>query len=202
MVVLTLALALLATTPAPAPPPEVPPPFERAGRRFEPAREPDLLVIDTATYRLDHFQRGVHLHTLDVALGQAVGPKQQRGDLKTPHGVYFVIDKHRGAFSGAFGAYYGGHWLKLNYPGPDDAARGEAAGTIDRATRTRIERAWRDRKATPQKTALGGGIGFHGWIEEWDGSDRHLSWGCIVLHLRDVAAFFDRVPVGTMVVIR
>lgn len=197
------ALLLLSVLAAPPGPLSLPEAFERAGRRFEPAQEPDLIVVDTAAHRLDYYRRGQWVRTLDVAFGQARGPKRRRGDLRTPHGVYFVTDKHRGSFPGAFGAYYGGHWVKLNYPGPDDAARGEAEGLIDAQMRRRIERAWRQRRLTPQGTALGGGIGFHGWIDEWDGAQsRQLSWGCVVLHQRDVAAFFDLVPLGAMVVIR
>jgi lipoprotein-anchoring transpeptidase ErfK/SrfK len=49
---------------------------------------------------------------------------------------------------------------------------------------------------------LGGGIGFHGWIREWkNDGPRHLSWGCVVMHLSDVGKLFEQVPEGTMVVI-
>jgi hypothetical protein len=41
-----------------------------------------------------------------------------------PQGMYFVIAPHRGAFSGEFADYYGGHWLKINYPNRYDAAWG------------------------------------------------------------------------------
>jgi hypothetical protein len=152
---------------ADGPPPvaaAVPPPFVQAGVRFVPADEADLVVVDTSRHRLAYYRRGRVVDTIDVALGQAIGPKERRGDLRTPRGVYFVTDKRRGEFPGDFGAYYGGHWIKINYPGPLDAARGEAAGLVDASTRAAIERAWRARKLTPQKTLLGGGIGFHGWI--------------------------------------
>jgi lipoprotein-anchoring transpeptidase ErfK/SrfK len=49
---------------------------------------------------------------------------------------------------------------------------------------------------------LGGGIGFHGWAGEWEGPRARLSWGCVVLHMRDVARVFDAIPVGAMVVLR
>ena len=37
---------------------------------------------------------------------------------------------------------------------------------------------------------------------EWpDEGPRHLSWGCVVLHLSDISNFYDRLPTGAMVVI-
>lgn len=32
-------------------------------------------------------------------------------------------------------------------------------------------------------------------------ASRHLSWGCVVMHLSDVGKLFEQVPEGTMVVI-
>jgi lipoprotein-anchoring transpeptidase ErfK/SrfK len=53
-----------------------------------------------------------------------------------------------------------------------------------------------------QGTALGGGIGFHGWIDDWDlEGPRRLSWGCVVMRNADIRQLFDRVPIGAMVVI-
>ena len=61
---------------------------------------------------------------------------------------------------------------------------------------------WRRRASVPQRTKLGGGIGFHGWIKEWDNAgSRHLSWGCVVLHLYDISRLYEQNPEGAMVVI-
>ena len=61
---------------------------------------------------------------------------------------------------------------------------------------------WDARAPTPETTRLGGGIGFHGWAREWpNDGPRHLSWGCVVLHLSDISNFYDRLPEGAMVVI-
>ena len=182
---------------------QVPAPFVHGGTRIEPAKEANLVVVDTAAYRLEYYRSGALVRSHDVSLGQAEGRKRRKGDLKTPRGVYFVIEKYRGAFDGAYGEYYGGHWIKVNYPGPEDAAYGLEKGWIDRATHDAIRTAWASRRATSQKTRLGGGIGFHGWAAEWEGEDGRLrSWGCVVLHNRDVGAFFEDVPVGAMVIIR
>jgi murein DD-endopeptidase MepM/ murein hydrolase activator NlpD len=40
------------------------------------------------------------------------------------------------------------------------------------------------------------------WVREWeDDGPRHLSWGCVVLHLKDISDFYERLPEGAMVVI-
>lgn len=116
--------------------------------------------------------------------------------------MYFVIQKHQGKFDGPYGDYYGGYWIKINYPNKFDAARGRAQGLLSASQEASIVRSWEARAPTLQNTSLGGGIGFHGWIREWkNDGPRHLSWGCVVMHLNDIGKFFDRIPGGTMVVI-
>lgn len=172
------------------------------GQLFVPASEATLLVIDSSTYHLHHYQRGVLIDHLEIGLGQARGPKVRQGDLRTPRGMYFVIDKHRGEFSGRYGAWYGGHWIKVNYPNPWDAERGLAAGWLDPTEAEQIRSAWAQRAATSERTPLGGGIGLHGWNGEWSGEGgAHLSFGCVVLHNADIAALYDQIPRGAMVVI-
>ena len=138
----------------------------------------------------------------DVSFGQGKGAKLKEGDNRTPVGMYFVIQKHRGEFDGPYAAYYGGHWIKINYPNEFDAVRGRAGGEISASQQASITTAWRSRAPTLQSTKLGGGIGFHGWIEEWPNEGpRHLSWGCVVMHLSDISKFYEQIPEGTMVVI-
>ena len=167
-----------------------------------PQQEPVLLVFHQETDRMVLVEEGTITGRYEVGWGQVRGPKEREGDLKTPRGMYFVVDKARGDFPGPYGAYYGGHWIKVNYPGPRDAARGLADGLIDQAAARRIEAAWAKRALTPQDTPLGSGIGLHGWIEEWDDDATRLrSWGCMVLHNRDIAALWERIPKGAMVVV-
>jgi lipoprotein-anchoring transpeptidase ErfK/SrfK len=63
---------------------------------------------------------------------------------------------------------------------------------------------WQARKLTLESTQLGGGIGLHGWAGEWQSETvgNKLSWGCVVLHQRDIGSLYERAPVGAMVVIR
>jgi L,D-transpeptidase catalytic domain len=164
--------------------------------------EKQLLIVDTAHYQMSFFVGGKLERTVEIGLGQGRGPKEELHDLKTPRGTYFIVDKQRGEFGGKWGEYFGGFWIKINYPGPDDAARGLSQGWLDEPTATRIRDAWKARKLTPQNTRLGGGVGFHGWASDWDGKGgAHLSFGCVVLHNADMAALFDKIAVGTMVVI-
>lgn len=116
--------------------------------------------------------------------------------------MYFVIQKHRGEFTGEYGEYYGGHWIKINYPNKYDAGRGLTEGIIKSEQASAIDERWRKRAATLENTDLGGGIGFHGWIREWDNNgSRHLSWGCVVMHIYDISRLYEQIPVGAMVVI-
>jgi len=172
------------------------------GSTFVPADEPVLLLLDPASDSLTWVERGEAKATYSVAWGQLPGAKREEGDLRTPRGLYFVVSKARGEFGGTYGAYYGGHWIKVNYPGPHDAVRGLAEGWIDEATATKINERWAARKLTPQTTRLGSGIGLHGWAAEWDDAEsRGKSFGCVVLHNRDIAALYDRIPEGTAVMI-
>lgn len=171
-------------------------------KTFVPQSERLLVLVDQASYKMRLYQKNVLLREYDVSFGQASGPKQREGDNRTPVGMYFVIQKHQGEFDGPYADYYGGHWIKINYPNRFDAARGTREGLINAAQELKISSAWEARGPTPQNTSLGSGIGFHGWIREWQNDGpRHLSWGCVVLHLKDVKEFYDRIEAETMVVI-
>ena len=169
---------------------------------FVPQKEKTLLLVDQKSYKMRLYENGKIEGEYEVSFGQGKGAKQIEGDNKTPVGMYFVIEKHRGKFDGDYGAYYGGHWIKINYPNKYDADRGLNEKIIDSKQSESIKANWSKRGATLQNTKLGSGIGFHGWIREWenDGS-RHLSWGCVVMHIYDISRLYDRIQPGAMVVI-
>ncbi len=177
--------------------------FIRSHRRlFVPQAERTLVLVHRASASLRLVQAGKRVAQVPVGFGQREGRKRRRGDLRTPLGQYRVVHRHRGEFSGRFGAYYGGHWIKINYPNPADAAWGLTRGLITRAQAAAIGRAFDRRAATPGKTRLGGGIGFHGWIDDWDlDGDRLLSWGCVVMRNADIRRLYDRIPIGAAVVL-
>ena len=168
----------------------------------DPSAERVLALIHHDQQELRILRDGVEVLRAEVGFGQATGAKERRGDNRTPKGVYRVVQHSKGPFDGPFGAYYGGHWMRLNYPNPWDAARGVDAGLITVAQQREITQRYWAGLATNERTSLGGGIGMHGWAEEWsDTSSRQMSWGCIVLHLSDVAKVYEALPDGAMVIL-
>ncbi len=91
-----------------------------------PAQEPMLLLVDPAASQLRVYARGREVKRYEVGFGQAAGPKVERGDLKTPSGMYFTLEKS----TGPYGAFYGGYWGRLSYPNAFDAQRGLAKGWL------------------------------------------------------------------------
>jgi murein DD-endopeptidase MepM/ murein hydrolase activator NlpD len=169
---------------------------------FVPNEEATLLLIDQDSYQMRLYQQGKMQGEYAVSFGQSKGQKRIQGDNKTPKGMYFIIQKHRGKFAGDYGQYYGGHWIKLNYPNKYDASYGKSKGFITAQQEATISANWQKRSPTLENTRLGGGIGFHGWIQEWDNQGpRHLSWGCVVMHIYDISRLYDQMPQGAMVVI-
>lgn len=177
--------------------------FARArGRLPVPQAEPVLALVSHQEAEMRIYREGAEVGRYEVAFGQATGAKERRGDNRSPKGVYYVVQHARGPFTGASADYFGDYWMRLNYPNAWDAARGVEAGLIDTDTQRSISRDWAARRATSKSTALGGGIGFHGWAWEWDDAGpRGLSWGCVVLHLRDVAEIYAALPDESMVVL-
>lgn len=170
---------------------------------FNPLAAARAFVVDVEARRLVALEAGVPVASWGIAIGQAEGPKEIRGDLKTPRGMFFVTERYHGKFSGDWADFYGEYWVKLNYPNPFDAARGMDAGVVTAGQAAKIGEAWARRELTPQGTKLGGGIGFHSWASKWDADAGTLmSFGCLVLHPEDVADFFARVQVGDLVVLR
>lgn len=167
---------------------------------FDPHAEERLVIVDQGSREL-YFRRGDEERRLRVGFGQAPGKKVQRGDNKSPRGMYFVTHRHRGAFGQPYADYYGGHWVKVSYPNAFDARRGLEAGWLTRKQAADIAASWRRRKLPNQKTRLGGGIGFHGWIDEWSDAEPWLSWGCLVMHNADIRALYDELTPGTMVIL-
>jgi murein L,D-transpeptidase YafK len=176
--------------------------IEEHRKLFVPQKEKTLVLVSQESYKMRLYKNGQTDGDLEISLGQGTGVKQIEGDNKTPKGMYFVTNKHRGNFDGEYGEYYGGHWIKINYPNKYDAERGIANGQISPEQASSIASRWKERASTLENTKLGGGIGFHGWISEWDNDEtRHRSWGCVVMHLYDITRVFDKIPEGTMVVI-
>lgn len=168
----------------------------------DPRAEAHLGLISHAALELRVYARGQLQRVFPVRLGQSTGAKERRGDNRSPRGLYFVTERSRGPFEGPYADFFGGLWLRINYPNPVDAARGLQEGLISKEEAAAIGKAWGQRKATPKNTRLGGGIGIHAWIAPWSVADRAgLSWGCVVVQPADADAVDAALPVGSAVVL-
>jgi murein L,D-transpeptidase YafK len=159
-----------------------------------------VIVVVKHVYTLYAFEDGRLVHQVPVALGQApVGHKQRQGDNRTPEGEYTVLDKSAGPFQSA---YFGARWLRLSYPNAADAAAALTDGRISKAEHDAIADADKHRVAAPKNTALGGGIGIHGWNGDWDSAAHNdLTWGCLSLRAADLLAIYAFAERGTRVII-
>jgi|GEM_PF-464718 len=170
-----------------------------------PAREDAILIAFKKNYRMHLCSKGKVLQTFPIALGQEPhGHKQQQGDNRTPEGEYKIIQKSLGPFtSGDFAAYLGAAWMRISYPNRYDAEAGAAKGLITAAQKQAIVSADKAGKEPPKTTALGGGIGIHGWIDDWtDNGQQNLTWGCISMRNADLKKLYGMIEVPTKIIIR
>jgi hypothetical protein len=185
---------------------ESPTAFINAHRKlFHPATTPDVLLAVKHRYQLYRFQKGVLVKTYEVALSQKpFGHKLAEGDLKLPEGSYHIVQKATGPFEGKdWMKFLGAAWLRIDYPNNNDAAVALAAKTITQQVHDAIVNAHLRGKMPPQDTALGGGIGLHGWADPgWnpEGS-RHLTWGCISLNKDNLLELNKEIKLGTPIII-
>lgn len=123
--------------------------------------------------------------------------KEKRGDNVTPVGRFFVTEKDRLDNH----PFLGNYWLMLSYPSPEHAAKGLQSGLISRDEYDRILRAYDGRYAPPQDTALGGYVGIHSGRDEATLEKRNWTEGCVALSDAVLSRFFDRIEIGTEVII-
>lgn len=187
---------------------ENPSPFIRTHRKVTiPFRENKLVLIDKGKFKCYLYCKGKLLRTYEIALGQVpVGAKEKQGDLKVPEGEYRICEKSKGPFSTAHNwsaAYLGTRWMCLTYPNNFDAQRALDKKMITQEQFNKIDQATNAGIKPPQNTALGGGIGLHGWIEEdWSNdSDRAQTWGCVSFHNHDLNEIYELVDMKTKVII-
>ena len=143
-----------------------------------------VVVVRTSCRTLDVYRFGARIRSFAAVFGLAgAGTKLYEGDLRTPTGLYSIIDKrpHR----------RWSHFLLLDYPNLQDLHRYSLAMEEGRIPRRG------DRYA-----GVGGAIGIHG-TDKPALNRRHLDWtfGCISLDNPDVEDLASLVPVGTLVLI-
>jgi hypothetical protein len=171
---------------APAPaaiPPIAPPPRCERIQRLEVRKSERTLIA--------HCVGGGAL-SFPIALSREPGPKRQRGDLRTPEGVYRIAAPARPSRFHRF--------LPIDYPSLADAEAALAEGRITASERDAIAQAQRNGRLPPQHTALGGHLGFHGEGRRWRG-DLDLDWteGCFALSDEAIEGVAARAPPGTPV---
>jgi murein L,D-transpeptidase YafK len=180
---MTLLLASLAHAadgcPASADGLPVSPYLDRSDPRLD---GPNLVVVLKEARRAAVYGGGALRGCWTVALGAGAdpGPKQVRGDRKTPEGWYRTSPRPQSAFY---------HALHVSYPGPEDAARGLRDGLVTREQHDAIVAAARRDELPPMNTRLGGLILLHG-----GGGTTDWTLGCVGLDDADIDALRALLP--------
>jgi murein L,D-transpeptidase YafK len=133
------------------------------------------------------------VRTYPIALGRnSEADKFVEGDEATPLGEFYICAKNPRS------RYFLS--LCISYPNAEDAERGLAAGLISVGEHAQILDAVNARRMPPQKTRLGGEIYIHGH-GDGDGGEHLGTRGCIALNDADMQDLYDRVSIGTPVII-
>jgi len=167
-----------------------------------PSHENFLVVAEKSKYKIHIYNKGKQIKEYEIALSQEpLGHKQIEGDLKLPEGEYYITEKNKGPFHGAYKAYFGPAWFRISYPNIFDAENAYKIGNLSKMKRDAIIAANKKNQQPPSNTGLGGGIGIHGWAGEWPADSRHLTWGCISMKNKELETFYELVPVNTCIFI-
>ncbi|MCX5876210.1 MAG: L,D-transpeptidase [Deltaproteobacteria bacterium] len=154
-----------------------------------PLKSPKI-VIKKAKKKLFLYSEEKLLRTYPVKLGfNPVGEKVRQGDKCTPEGCYYICMKNPRS------KYYLS--LGLSYPSIQDAERGLEQKLISKSDHDRIVERISKKAIPPWDTPLGGEIFIHGGGENWD-----WTYGCVMLHNKDIEELFKVVALGTQVVIQ
>jgi murein L,D-transpeptidase YafK len=143
------------------------------------------IVVRKRCRTLDLYRRGWRIRSFPAVFGLAgSGSKLYEGDLRTPTGLYAIVDKR-----------FHSRWrrfLLLDYPNLRDLHRywlAMEAGAIPR-------------RGDDSYAGVGGAVGIHG-TDKPGLNDRGVdwTWGCISLQNADVDELASMVPIGTLVLI-
>jgi len=163
-----------------------------------------LIVIAVKhKYRQYIYKYGDSINSMAIALGQQpLGHKKKQGDNRTPEGEYYINQKSLGPFSGDWSEFFGTAWIRISYPNSYDAENGLNTGLITSKQCNDIKNAIKSKGIPPKNTAIGGGIGFHGWAGKWDtGKKNNLTWGCISINNDELLEFYNSTPINTKIII-
>ena len=91
----------------------------------------DILIAETDTYTLYHYRRdadgAVSVESHPMSIGQMGAGKRREGDMKTPLGIYFVVDR---IDTTPLHPKYGSAAFPLDYPNARDRQRGRTGDGI------------------------------------------------------------------------
>lgn len=165
----------------------------------------NFLICFKADRTLHLFSQGKIASSWQIAVSQEpIGKKSRDGDLKTPEGFYHIREKIRGPFAGPdWMKFLGVAWMRIDYPNRVDAQEGLKEKAITQTQYNAIVKAIAQKKMPPKGTPLGDGIGIHGWADpDWalDGN-RALTWGCISMQKKDLLDLYEKIPIGTPIII-
>ena len=146
--------------------------------------EPYAVVVRRACRTVDVYRRGERIRSYPAVFGLAgTGQKLYEGDLRTPTGLYMIIDKRPHPRWRQF--------LLLDYPNLEDVHRYWLAMEEGRIPRRGDGYA-----------GVGGAVGIHGSDKPGlNARGEDWTFGCISLQNQDVEDLADLVPVGTLVLI-
>jgi murein DD-endopeptidase MepM/ murein hydrolase activator NlpD len=169
-----------------------------------PMKEKSILIAIKHQYKMVLIKNGKITKQYPIALSQSpLGHKVKQGDNRLPEGEYRIIQKARGPFSGVAAAeYLGVAWMRINYPNNQDAQDGHRKGLISLKQKESIIKANNSGKEPIKNTKLGGGIGIHGWIDDWNSSKKlNLTWGCISMRNTDILDLYPLIELQTPIII-
>jgi murein L,D-transpeptidase YafK len=146
--------------------------------------EPYAVVVRKACRTLDVYRFGWRVRSFSAVFGLAgSGSKLYEGDLRTPSGLYMIVDKRPHP--------RWRHFLLLDYPNLRDLHRYWLA----------MESGHIPRRGDGY-AGIGGAVGIHGTDKpSLNGRNVDWTWGCISLRNADVDELAALVPVGTLVLI-
>jgi murein L,D-transpeptidase YafK len=149
-----------------------------AQKVFDLRTEPvDKVLIEKKNRRLSLISKGEAIKTYKIALGgNPVGPKERRGDNRTPEGTYTIESRNRNS------EYHLS--LRISYPNAEDKRRAKALGVSPGG----------DIMIHGIKNGLSWVGGFHTAID-W-------TEGCIAVTNQEMEEIARLVPDGTPVEIR
>ena len=146
--------------------------------------EPWAVVVRKTCRTLDVYRYGTRVRSFPAVFGlNGGGSKLYEGDLRTPIGLYMIVDKQPHP--------RWRHFLLLDYPHLHDVHRYWLAMEAGRIPRL-----------GDQYPGPGGAVGIHG-TDKPSFNRRHFdwTWGCISLENADIEVLASLVPVGTLVLI-